>query len=699
MTEKVVFKPRARLLLQLGDQLIKNESIALLELVKNSYDADATNVDITMKDIDNPISGTIVIEDNGIGMDIELIKNVWMEPGSDYKEKLYKQKQRTENFKRLPLGEKGIGRFGAHKCGNNIELISRQEGKKEVFLKINWNAFLVSGYLDEVPVEIYERVPEIFTGDKTGTKIIIKDLKTIWTKGMIREIYRSINSLCSPFDAPDSFRINFETDKKEWLKGLLSWIEVKDYALFRLECKIKGEYILEFRYSFTPWPSMNKLLPVEITEKNELFGKMKKMVERDNQPIDISRFNIGTISFECFIFDRDPRILSLGVQDKRGLKEYLDLNGGIRIYRDGIRVYDYGEPGNDWLDLGIRRVNLPTKRISNNLIIGAINLTRGDSSDLKEKTNREGFIENDAYNTFIKAILYVLGQVETLRKIDKDKLRAIYGPTPTSEPVISSINELRAVIDTKIKEEKLKDEIQRYLKRIEDDYKSINELLLRSAGAGLSLSVVIHEIEKIINELKKVIEREKPSERIFSLVKHLSKLVEGYSILVRSTGKKTEDLKKIIDQSIFNVEFRLETHRIKVIKAYAQSNADSMIRCARNLIIGTILNIIDNSIWWLDYGDIKDKKIYISISDELPEFTSVVIADNGPGFSLPTEEITKPFVSAKPDGMGLGLHIAKEIIEAHGGELIFPDWGDFSIPEEFKTGPIVVLAFRKGGQK
>ncbi|MDF1550442.1 MAG: ATP-binding protein, partial [Bacteroidales bacterium] len=81
----VTFKPRARLLLQLGDQLIKNESIALVELVKNSYDADATKVDIYMENVDDPTNGVIIIEDDGYGMDAQTVKDVWMEPGSDFK--------------------------------------------------------------------------------------------------------------------------------------------------------------------------------------------------------------------------------------------------------------------------------------------------------------------------------------------------------------------------------------------------------------------------------------------------------------------------------------------------------------------------------------------------------------------------------------------------------------------------------------
>ena len=121
---KLVFKPRARIMLQLGDQLIKNESIALLELIKNSYDADANHVHVTVEKINDITKGSIIIEDDGVGMDIDIVKNVWMEPGSDYKEQLFSERKRSQKYNRLPLGEKGIGRFGAHKLGDKIELVS-----------------------------------------------------------------------------------------------------------------------------------------------------------------------------------------------------------------------------------------------------------------------------------------------------------------------------------------------------------------------------------------------------------------------------------------------------------------------------------------------------------------------------------------------------------------------------------------------
>lgn len=699
---ELIFKPRARIILQLGEQLIKNESIALLELVKNAYDADASKVKVTMQKVNDPENGMLIVEDDGCGMSPEIIKNVWMEPGSNYKErileKLLKENKRTPKFGRLPLGEKGIGRFAAHKLGNQIELITRGENGPEVYLAINWNLFGESRYLEEIPVEIIEREPSYFK-NRTGTKIIIKQLKNAWTRGPVRDIYRSVKSFCSPFNSPDSFRIIFEIDKKEWLEGLLSWDEIKKYALFKFHCEIEGESLKEFRYEFIPWQTMTKLNNRVVDENDEKIKKLLRMVGGKGETINLNKYQIGIIKFEGLIFDRDPRILKLGIQDKEGLRKYLNQNGGVRVYRDGVRVYDYGESENDWLGLDIRRVNIPTKKISNNIIISSVSLNRGKSADLKEKTDREGFTENEAYKELKRALIYALSLMEEFRYEDKNRIREIYGLKSKKEPVVSEIKELRKVIEKRVKEKNLKKEITIYIDRIEKNYEDMKEILLRSAGAGLSLSIVIHEIEKMIEELKKVVKHEKVSDRIITLVQHLARLIEGYTLIIRKSETKRWELKKIIDQAIFNMEYRFKVHKIDVIKDYEKKSERFRVNCARNLVINSIMNILDNSIWWLEYAKIKDKKIFIKISEYIPEHISIIIADNGPGFSLPAEDVIKPFVSAKPDGMGLGLHIASEVMKAHGGTLLFPDSDEVEVPEEFKNGSIVVLLFKKEAGK
>lgn len=223
------FKPRARLLLQLGDQLIKNERIALFELVKNSFDADASFVKVILKQVENEKDGVIIVKDDGVGMDIDTITNVWLEPGTDSKAKQFELKKRTPRFHRLPIGEKGIGRFAAHKLGNIIELTTRKRNCPEVVVKIDWRIFEKEKYLSNVNVDIFQREPKIFCKDRTGTKIRITDLRSSWTRGMIRDAYRAVTSIINPFEmdkdsltSHSEFKVKFECDRNDYLEGLMS---------------------------------------------------------------------------------------------------------------------------------------------------------------------------------------------------------------------------------------------------------------------------------------------------------------------------------------------------------------------------------------------------------------------------------------------------------------------------------------------
>jgi signal transduction histidine kinase len=693
----VKFKPRARLLLQLGDQLIKNESIALIELVKNSYDADANKVDIYMENVDDPHNGLIIIEDDGYGMDAKTVEDVWMEPGSDFKTEKFLNREVSPKFNRLPIGEKGIGRFGVHKLGNQIEMTTKKDNSKEVYVKIDWSVFNSYRYLEQVPVLIIERdVPKLFKNGKTGTSITISNLRKEWTRGVARNVKRTITSLVSPFESDDSFIAEFDVaDKPGWFEGLLEWKDIEEYSLYHFKVNISGNKIKEFKYTFAPWASMPKLSGREIDLTDEFVSKFGELEDENGKKFSLSDFEIGDVIFEGYIFDRDTFVLRLGVSDKKGFKNYLDNNCGIRVFRDGLRVYDYGEPENDWLGLDLRRVNQPTKRLSNNIVLGAVYLKRKDSSDLGEKTNREGFVENPAYEAFRKSILHTLNIVETLRFSDKQKIREIYGPTPKSEPVLQILGDLKEYVDQNVKELEVRKEIIKQLFKIEEDYKRINENLLKAAGAGLSMSVVIHEVEKIIIEVVKVLENENASHRAKNLIKHLSNLIDGYSEIIRKSTQTNEDLKEVLNQALTNTEFRCAAHKIEIVRAFNNYDGKSKTKLARSLLIGSLMNLIDNSIYWLEKSGRVDKKIYLGISEEEEGYLTILVADNGTGFLLPTEEVTEPFVSAKPGGIGLGLHIASEIMLAQKGKLTFPDWGDFDLPQEFKTGAIIALSFKK----
>ena len=696
-TETLPFKPRARMLLLLGDQLIRDPGIAVFELVKNAYDADSPDAKVTMSQVADMDLGKIVVEDSGTGMGFDTVTNEWLEPGTDYRAQQRKAGERTGKFGRLPIGEKGVGRFAAHKLGRHVILITRKKNLSEVIVEIDWERFLQHKYLSDVPVRIQEREPKVFTGRKTGTRIEVTKLHNAWNRGMVRDLARSITAISSPFQKEGEFKAELiMTENTDWLKGLLTVDQVLEYALFKAHCHIReypadqSRVVLTYNYEFTPFRTMtDKVKP----RAKPLTGKDAINISSDDGVINIIKNQVGPIELDLYIFDREPKILALGVTDKKGLKEFLDEAGGIRVYRDGIRVYDYGEPGNDWLDLGGRRVNVPTRRISNNLVIGAVSLRLEKSTGLIEKTNREGFVYNAAFSAFQKAVVFAVQQIETERNKDKARIRNAYASKKLKEPVLEDLTELRDLVEKK----NLKRELGLYLDRIESDFIVIRDRFLTSASAGLSLSVVIHEVEKGVAELLKAVEKEQASPRVRKLAKHLADLLEGFAALIRRGATSREKASSMMSQALFNTELRLKLHGIKATVDTQQG--DFEVKCARRLIISTLMNLIDNSIWWLDnkWGQLENKKrLYIGTSKDFSSGPAIVVADNGPGFRDPPEYLTEPFISRKPDGMGLGLHIADQVMKAQGGRLEFPEPGDLSLPDSF-DGAVVALVF--GGAK
>jgi signal transduction histidine kinase len=697
-TSSQPFRPRARMLLLLGDQLIKDAGIAVFELVKNAYDADSVTATVKMYDPQDRKSGRITVEDTGTGMDFETVTDVWLEPGTDYRVRQRDESVRTRKFGRLPLGEKGVGRFAAHKLGKKIALVTRAKDSAEVTVEINWQKFESGKYLSDIDVEVRERRPEVFTGAKTGTRIEICDLRESWDRGMIRNLARSINSICSPFDNEGEFKTTLVIPgNEELLKGLLTVEKVLEYALFIGKCDLDGSK-LSYRYEFTPSRAMEQKVKPRTVERT---GKKALNISGDTELIDMERHHVGPVHIDLYVFDRDPKVLELSqVSDKKGLKEFLNQSGGIRVYRDGIRVYDYGEPGNDWLDLDGRRVNVPAQRISNNLVLGAVSLSLEDSLDLRhnagliEKTNREGFVDNAAFQDFKKAVAFAITQIEVERNEDKTHIRNVYNSKRMHDPVLKDLSELRELIDKK----RLTAELGAYLDRIEADFTLIRDRFLTSASAGLSLSVVIHEVEKGVSELVNAVENEKATPRVRALAKHLADLVEGFGSLLRRSGRAKEKASSLVAQALFNTELRLKLHEVVVTNE--SSVADFEVKCSRRLIVATLMNLIDNSIWWLEnkWGRAeKKKRLFVGTTRDLQGGPAIVVADNGPGFLDPSEYLIEPFISRKPDGMGLGLHIADQVMKVQGGRLEFPEPGDLDIPQEY-DGAVVALVFEKGAK-
>ena len=697
---KVNFSISPRILSHLGEDLIKNESIALFELIKNSYDANATSCEINFN-FSNEALKSLIITDNGDGMDANIIKNIWLVVGTDYKRKeLDKLKNTQVQRKRLPLGEKGIGRLSVHKLGNKITLISKSKNNNEVKLSIDWNQLNSAQKIDDFIIELTENeIPEEFI-NSTGTKIIIEELKTNWDRRQLREVYRNITSLNSPFsDKSDAFNVDVISNSNVF-DGLPNFEEIKNSALYFGHCKISASRITDFKYEFKPWDSLSKI------EKRSVFiqdlsTEDKNIKRKDKSPINLDTSGIGDIEFDIIIFDTDAQIFNYTNIEKTTVKDYLRENGGIRVYRDGVRIYNYGEKDNDWLGIDLRRVQRIGGNVSNNIIIGAVKINRNSSNGLIEKTNREGFIENESYFDFLEAVDYALSLFVRQRNIDKHRLATLYKKHRSVEPVLADLNELISVVEKKIKDKTSKDEILKYLYRINTQYHQVKEILIKSANAGLNLGSVIHTLDKLLSQLTGCINRNEKQKAIeISLL--LEKIVRGYSSMLKKSDIRQHSLSEITSIALDNYEFRFLDHSINVISNYKESTLNAYL--AKAEAISVLTNLLDNSIYWVSYSknSKENRKISVFLTDQIKGYNSIIVSDNGPGFNLPLDVATEPFQTGKPHniGSGLGLHVAKEMMLAMKGKLLLiADKNEINFPTQIQedkvNNAIVALCFPK----
>jgi hypothetical protein len=397
-------------------------SLAVFELVKNAYDADASQVSVIMERL-NSSEASIAVEDDGYGMSFETLRDIWLVPADDHREQERQDNIRSPRFNRLPLGEKGVGRFAVHKLGDRIKLVTRAAEMRECVVIIDWRDMLQSRLLEEAEVTIKEREPKVFTNSRTGTRITIQSLREAdWTRRDVRDLWRQLTSIASPFRSRDDrFEVTLNVPGREnWPADLPDVSELMQRAPWHFEFGFNGREFT-FTYTFHGVPgipvqprTISRTEPLQIWREVEpddldpVEGRRRRTVEKVVAETTTIR-GIGPISGKFYVYDRDREILSR-YADRRLIERYLDQNGGVRVYRDDIRVYNYGEADDDWLSLDLRRVNSPTKNISRNIVIGSVDLRLETSLQLQEKTNREGFVINSAFRRLRQMVLGALAK-------------------------------------------------------------------------------------------------------------------------------------------------------------------------------------------------------------------------------------------------------------------------------------------------
>jgi hypothetical protein len=712
-------KAKSHILSLLGDELIGSDSLAIFELVKNAYDADATKVRVSFINL-NQESQKIIIEDNGNGMFSNVIQDVWLTIGTDFKRG--KNRKESPILNRVSFGNKGVGRLAVHKLAKIITL--ETQARNDMFssrLQIDWPKLINSQeFIQDLEVEV-ETIGEALFEEGHGTRIILDNLTTkIWTKKTLKDLVRKVNNIKNPFTPNPSFEIIVDANDyhNEWIKEVSDTIDILEDSLYQFNFELfqdfnnpKGLASIKYYYSFNPPKQTNlskKQEEIKITEFH--IGTIFKDVDEENE---VSHFlknkdlnGIGSFKGQFYVYNQNSNLLKMNFGGQiNAIKEFIKNNCGVKIFRDNIRVYNYGEPFDDWLGLDLDKIQRAGDHFGKKVTVGAIELNLKDSNEgLIEKTNREGFIENQSFEKFrliTKELFYLF---EKHAEADKDLIEEFLEGTKPIKKI--GFGDTIKELESKLKSKNLDKELSPLLTRIDKDYTVMRDIMVNSGMTGLNLGVAFHEVDREVRVINQELNIEGDNVDIDSIkdkIKNLVQILESLSPLLRQNKSNLTSAKKIVEIAVRRNSNRFKYHNVVFSSPLLSSeNPDITFKVPTNLLISSISNIIDNALYWtkskVDLTAINNENykpaIYIGTDLHSFEGPAIIIADNGLGFSMEPEYMTQPFKTKKSGGMGLGLYFSDVVMNMVGGKLIFPDSLDLDIPKAY-DGACIALVFPK----
>jgi len=747
MSEKLTIRPYARLLTMLGDQLIKNEQIAVTELMKNSYDADADWVKVSFenfgKDYKIQDDSRIVIEDNGRGMTHDVITNAWMNPATPNKFTKDVNEQRTP-CGRVIQGEKGIGRFAMLKLGKTIEMVTRPEGKDvEYKLVFDFNKydddFLTEDdkekeiFLDDLGFELEENTPSVFVsrgisfGNRTfsgslnakGTRIVISNLRGAWSEKKFKSLSDSFERFGGMFGSREQESAE-ETKYKAFTIGLFyngeyllnekrtetlaSLTEQK--AVLSVENGVYDNVNQELRFTLNGLPRTLSLDDPFI--KGLRVFRDRFLLEDKISYREVSNF--GPFAFEFYIFDFMAKAESryfLNDEQKDLVKEHR-----VYLLRDGIRVQPYGDPTDDWLMIDMDRGTISaSSNFSNDQIVGRVNITKANNTHLKDKTNREGLID-DGYFTqdficVIKTLLAYLRKTaykhyqENQKKkdsIEKQRKDAVKKAIETLTEQFSD-NKTASTLITQLKSS-YENEKHYLLERAER-----TESL---AAVGLSVETTSHDIMLMMNRgldsLSNLMKDSMSDNFDFSVLPgELQKLYGIFSYV----GNQLQDMQQLfVSAKQRRKRIRVKDLLDKVIRLYSNIMHRNGIEvkvdiigsplvavCTDADLLQLLINLFDNSVYWLTVTGKPKKNILVTLDGNAQQ---MLFSDDGCGVLEDDEPyIFDAFYSGKgEEGKGLGLYISKKAMERNDYTIRLAEFSD----EKKLVGANFVIPFVKQPQ-
>ena len=651
---------------RLGEELNPTLDKGVLELVKNAYDADATTCRVELRNTDQA-GGTIIVEDNGDGMTVEQIVNGWLVLGRS--EKSTAQETRLG---RIPSGSKGLGRLAALRMGATalLETSARCEPASSHRLLIDWNEFDRANIVDDFALDITNpRKNQV----GSGTKVVIGNLKAGFGRVPVKHLARELIMLADPFaDNPSGFRPD---------------LLVPEYD--DLEVLVRNRYFDDAEYHLHAEVAQDGYAAARVSD-----WKGAVLYEADHGRL--SKSNGGTpygcpqATFDLWVFILNQKTFSTRQSTVGDVREWLSEVGGVHFYYNDLRVSPYGNPGDDWLGMNLRRAQSPEERPSTNTSIGRITVL-DHRDDLVQKTDRSGFIENEA---FMQLRLFARDSLEwmAVRRLDDAEKRR--GQIRIEAPKRTGTAKRRVEEAISAAPEQEREAIRRAFSSYESSRdREINVLqrevqLYRTLStAGITAATFAHESNanpfKIISRSIAAIERRTKQhvgdlyDKLFKgpingtkrALGSLSVLSTATLSLVDHEKRRTVriDLHEFIHDVLKTYAPFLEGRDVKLIEHLAPGNP--FLRGQPAALESILTNLLNNSM--AAFEDAGTRHRIIQIASHLSgDRWQLSVSDNGPGIlGIPTADIWLPGQTTRKHGTGLGLTIVRDATKDLGGSV------------------------------
>lgn len=701
------FSVDARAVLTLGRESIKDHITALLELVKNSYDADATEVEVEVLSDQAPgAECAIRIADNGVGMTEEELESSWLRIGFSAK----RQRLKSGRSRRV-TGEKGIGRLSADRLGSLLEVRTKSKGRAPVGLAVDWSRFEQPGVdLQKVAVDVIDaaaiRIPRA-EKSATGTELIIRNLRQDWTPSDLRALHSELSLFAPPLQAMPDFRIVLRSGLEELDGVVQSSFSARAQLEINLSLRKSGA---------VDYAVKGRRLPISRVLKSRGSIEWSQLTQGAESPaIGGDRPILGPAKVRLLFFPRKVETVSDSSLTLSDLRQFLDRHAGVRIYRDSVRVRPYGnpqEPEGDWLNLGRRKVSDPAGaaresfKVGPNQLVGAVFVGRDSNPELADSSGREGLIHNRAFQDLRRLVLggvllleryYHAAFAEQAQRASRDRASPaqITSELRGAAAVLRLVKEAAEAGDTEALDrriEKLPDVLEKLerVSRTADEVASQATVLRGLASLGIAGAVFGHETQASLaqangsgNAALRLLTREPPAlsraiVEIEKAIEHSKRVATWGAFALRRVQRDKRTRRSVaVDRLAAEIAGALRPAFAASGIELHESLSSAVGRTFAMDVESVLLNLLTNAYSACQQTD-RRRRVSLRVTPAMESKQSGVrlaVADSGPGVALEfREKIWEPLFTTrvgkpgKGDGTGLGLAIVQSIVDEHQGK-------------------------------